>query len=401
MHLTKTFIEQVIPPIPGPDGKGRQAFYRDSDLTGFALRVASGGTKSYVLERRIRGKVKRITLGRCGEMELARARARAKKLIGEIERENTPRIINGKIADEQISLLAAFREYLVTHPGLNQMTRADYQRSMQGPLKDWQRLPVRELTEAMILTKHATQGQISKSRCNNAMRLLRAILNHVKLHLMTEQHTKIIKYNPVDILSHRQIWYPRQTRTSHSCIKSEQLKTWWQATLQVQKTSSRDYLHFLLLTGLPHVIVSKLTFDDVDYDNKIVRLGKDDTRNAVLKFPLSNYLINLLRDRAGQQSNSSSDYIFPGINKETPITDPRATVRRIQKMSDVHFTLNDLHRTFMTLAQQSDINQLALGLISRIFRKNHVSLTMQDINLMREIQERVFLTVFFIIGSIK
>ena len=50
---------------------------RDSKVVGLAVRVASGGTKSFVLDYRAGGKRRLATLGRCSEMSLEQARAMA------------------------------------------------------------------------------------------------------------------------------------------------------------------------------------------------------------------------------------------------------------------------------------------------------------------------------------
>lgn len=55
-RLSKTLIDKLEPPL----GKN-QSFYRDDTLKGFALRFTSNGVKSFVVETRINGKVKRIT----------------------------------------------------------------------------------------------------------------------------------------------------------------------------------------------------------------------------------------------------------------------------------------------------------------------------------------------------
>lgn len=398
MHITESFIQQLTPPPPAPNGKGSQAFYRDSELIGFGVRVASGGTKSYILERRIRGKVKRITLGRCDKLELSRARARATKLIGEIERENAPRIINGKIIPENISLLSAFQEYLAAHPALKPLTIADYRRSMQGPLRDWRGRPVRELTEDMILLKHETYRQHGQARYNNAMRLLRAVLNHVKLHCVTAQHKAVLKTNPVDVLTRHKRWYESETTLTQSRLDSQQLSQWWQAGLQLRKASTRDYLQFLLLTGLPHSMASQLTWDDVNFNDKTIRIKTTDPANPSQVFPLSNYLLNRLHDRMAEQAHARG-YLFPGLTKDKPLTDPQTAINRLRKLSGIHFTLSDLHRTFIHLAAQSAVHPSALKRVIDLYRKKPVALSGQDIDQLREIQERVVLNLFFIIGA--
>ena len=54
--LTKSYIDKLAVPVSG------QAFYRDPLFTGFAVRITAQGAKSFILERRVNHKVKRITL---------------------------------------------------------------------------------------------------------------------------------------------------------------------------------------------------------------------------------------------------------------------------------------------------------------------------------------------------
>ncbi|KZY83730.1 hypothetical protein A3742_32625 [Oleiphilus sp. HI0071] len=63
MKITKSFVDKVELPPLDENGKQAQVFYRDEALRGFALRVTSGGSKSFIVEKRIDGKVKRKTLG--------------------------------------------------------------------------------------------------------------------------------------------------------------------------------------------------------------------------------------------------------------------------------------------------------------------------------------------------
>ena len=74
MHITKSFVDQVALPLAKENGKTNQAFYRDSATPGFGLRVTSGGAKSFIVEKRIQGKVKRVTLGKYDNLSVEQAR---------------------------------------------------------------------------------------------------------------------------------------------------------------------------------------------------------------------------------------------------------------------------------------------------------------------------------------
>jgi hypothetical protein len=79
MRLTKTVVDKITSPT-GRD----QAFYRDDQLKGFAVHITSRGVKSFVIEKLIGGKVRRITIGRYGELTVEQARKEAQKLLGKI-----------------------------------------------------------------------------------------------------------------------------------------------------------------------------------------------------------------------------------------------------------------------------------------------------------------------------
>ena len=78
MRLTKTLVERVPVPAVG------QAFYRDDLLLGFAVRVTASGVRSFVVEKRIDGKVRRQTLGRFGVLTVEQARREAQKFLGQV-----------------------------------------------------------------------------------------------------------------------------------------------------------------------------------------------------------------------------------------------------------------------------------------------------------------------------
>ena len=389
MQLTETFVHQVTPPVPASDGKGSQVFYRDSDVPGFGLRVASGGAKSWILERRIRGKVKRITLGRCDQISLEQAKSRAIKLNKQIQRENSYRSSKGKIVAEDINLQDTFDEYRVAHPALSSHTLEDYQRSMRGPLVDWLRNPIRELKETDILDKHRSFSGKSEARCNNAMRLLRAILNYARLHLINGHHKPIMASNPVDILSREQLWYPVQNTLSVKLIQPGDINSWWQATLQLRNKTSGYYLQLLLLTGLPHAVLSTLRCNDIDMTNQVIRLHGGQTTSLTYNFPVTRQHLKLVNNIAQNYTDENS-FVFPGLKKDSPLSDPRTAIKRIKMLSAVPFGINDLHRTFIYLAEQTGARQEELQLMENIFKGKSPDLTVTQVQSLRRIQSGVY-----------
>ncbi len=79
MRLTKTIVDHITAPIDRD-----QAFYRDGQLKGFGVRITASGVKSFIVEKLVNGKVRRMTLGRYGEITVEQARREAQKLLGKI-----------------------------------------------------------------------------------------------------------------------------------------------------------------------------------------------------------------------------------------------------------------------------------------------------------------------------
>lgn len=72
--LTKTFVDSV------PLSPDKQVFYKDQELTGFALRVTK--TKSYVAEKKLpNGTTCRVTIGQHGLWTVTQAREEAKEYL--------------------------------------------------------------------------------------------------------------------------------------------------------------------------------------------------------------------------------------------------------------------------------------------------------------------------------
>jgi hypothetical protein len=92
MRLTKTVIDRISPPTQG------QAFYRDDTLKGFAVRVTPGGAKSFIVETRVHGRMRRETLGRYGPLTVEQARKEAQNTSARSPPASIPAPVSGRRA---------------------------------------------------------------------------------------------------------------------------------------------------------------------------------------------------------------------------------------------------------------------------------------------------------------
>src|SRR5215471_2102617 len=105
IKLTKGAVEKLPVPETG------QEIYRDIELKGFGIRVTSGGTKTYVGERRISGKVRRVTLGRSNVLSAEEARRRAQEFLGKVAGGRDPIAEKHASAARDITLLKVLETY--------------------------------------------------------------------------------------------------------------------------------------------------------------------------------------------------------------------------------------------------------------------------------------------------
>ena len=390
MKLTKTLVEKVELPTKG------QAFYRDDLLKGFALRVTANGAKSFVIEKRINGKVKRKTLGSFGALTVEQARIEAQKFLGQVASGRDPITEKRDELAKSVTLSEAFELYLKVRSGLKETTTKDYRRIMSEILKDWQNKELRHISKDMIQKRHLEYGQRSQARSNNAMRLLKAIFNFARGQYEDGQGRSLFPENPVDRLSHVKAWYRVERR--RTLIKKSELPRWFEAVERLSTEGDptsetiADYLVTLLLTGLRRSEGMNLQWNDVDFIDRTLTV-RDTKNREPLILPLSDYLHKLLERRQGMYESS---YVFPGSTGKK-IIEPRKQLFKVIGWSDVQFTLHDLRRTFITIAESLELSQYAIKHLVNHKMPNDVTAgyIVMDPERLRDAMEKITKAILF------
>src|SRR3990167_6923639 len=348
VRLTKTVIDK-IEPIPGKD----QFFYRDELLKGFALRITANGIKSFVVETRINGQVKRVTLGKYGNITAEEARKQAKSLLGRIAKGDDP------IAEKQTQIIKAmtlqqvFNDYLKARKDLKPRTISDYQYVLHQVVPDWLDKPIISITREMIAKRHTEYGASnSKARANNAMRVLRAVFNFAVYEYQTGDGQPIVSVNPVKYLSHTRGWF--RVDRKQTVIKTHQLAAWHTGLSKLiesgdysQMVMWKDYFLLILFTGMRKTETASICWNDVDFESKTFTL--QDTKNRESHtLPMSDFIYELFIRRNQCKSN---EFVFPAKSKAGHIQEPKKVVLKVAELSGVPFTLHDLRRTFATTAR--------------------------------------------------
>lgn len=347
-RLTKPFIDSIEPPASG------QCFYRDEDVPGFALR-ATPKSKSFILEKRVNGINRRITIGKWPEISLESARNQACIMLGEISRGNDP--VTGKRINSSSDItLREVHEHFLETRHVRETTKRNYHYAINRHFNDWLDMPISSITKDMVEQRHHDLtvkpnrlGTSGHGRANSALKKLSALINFAADRYGTEDEP-LIRTNPVSRLSHIRAWhriYPRR-----GIIPDHKLKDWYKGVGALQHEVARDFMIFLLLTGMRFGETRQLKWRYVDFDNKILSVPRELTKtDREHRLPLSDFLIQLLKKRYVYRK--TSDWVFQSSRLENkPLSAGSGIVHKVRAKCGFKFTCHDLRRTFLTMGEK-------------------------------------------------
>ena len=242
-----------------------------------------------------------------------------------------------------------------TKEQLKQSTADGYKAHIEKHLKDWLPMQLRDISARMVKARHAKIK--APVAANNTMRIFRAIYNLALEETEDANELPTLPPNPVRRMQRK--WNDENRKDNF--VKQTKLKDWWTSTEKIARTRpgtrkesvpvyahgdgelARDYLQFVILTGLRRREATGLLWKNVDMDDKSITIL--DTKNKdTLELPLSDYLLEILQRRKGKDRKS----VFP-------IVEVKKFVAWVRKGSGVAFTIHDLRRTFATYAEELNI----------------------------------------------
>ncbi len=340
--FTKRSVENVELPQSG------QVLYRDTMLPGFGLRVGQR-SKVFVVEGQVNRRTKRVTIGRTDVMSVDDARKRAMATLSEMAAGKDPAAEKRKAAMEAITLDQAFNAFFTARTALAAHTVDLYSRTQKLYLKDWQKTAMVKISRQMVLKRHQRiakeNGEVT---ANNVMRHLRSVYN------FTAAGFEEFPANPVTILTQGRAWYPEKRR--RGVVSAQNLPDWWAAVME-EPDYSRDFLFVALFTGMRRAEVGGLRWENINLPARTLHIPT--TKNGdPLDLPLSDFLVDLLRARRAWVA--ASPWVFPSVSKAGHIVETKKFTARVTERCGLDFTMHDLRRTFITIAESLDIPHYAL-----------------------------------------
>ena len=248
--LTTRAVDQ----LSAPDPSGKQQLFWDTELRGFGVLV-SGKTnaKTFVVQRDIAGKTRRVTIGPTNVLSLDEARRRAEGVLANFFLGIDPKARHG--GDE--TLRGALADYLAARKDLADRSREAYCDSVERHLTDWLDRPLKEITAEMVEDRHrsiaagvARAGLYSgHASANAAMRVLRTLYN------FAAKRNPALPANPVRRLKRQWFPVPRRERM----VRADELPAFYRAVVALPNPIGRDLITLMLFTGLRKSEAASLT----------------------------------------------------------------------------------------------------------------------------------------------
>ena len=285
-------------------------FVRDTDLSGFAIKVTAKGQASFVVDLRIKnGSTFRHTIGGVDHILAKDARIKAHEMIALAKRGIDPRYQQPSKPLEAQTLGWCLEQHINTN-NIAESTKRTYRNQINNAFGDWLRQPVENITPDRIAERRLKLLESKSDNYVNAcLRALKAVLNNSDL-----------PSNPVKVAGKKYRFSVQSTTTEHEEFlrKDEIVKLFdgYRTSSNFTEAYIDDgdngdiYLGnrpepnifaaclYLMLTGGREQNVYNLTWDMVDHTNGMVsyppRSQKDKKR---LNIPMIGMIKDIIMEQ--------------------------------------------------------------------------------------------------------
>lgn len=375
MKLTKSRVEAFpIPPARITSKDAGQVIYWDDELRGFGVRITPSGARSYIVQGRVNGKTRRVTLGTHGVLTCDEARRKAKAALLALDDGIDPVIEKKRAETLALTLREVATDYCKnrrTKKGgaLTAKSIRDIERHIKANFGDWADRPIVNIAADMCRSRFEEISKRSEAQANQAFRILRALINFS----IDEENPRI---NPVQTLSKKGLW--NQNKAKSGFIPLDKIGFVWNmlqerstsvALLPIAQTGA-DITLFIMLAGCRWSEAAELTWDNVNLEDGSWHDPDPKNHNPVT-FPLSAPARAMLAARPRIKGN---EYVFPARDKTGFIKDARSTVAEVSKLAGLHLTHHDLRRTYIAIGIHLKIEMWKLKLLTNHISKGDVTL---------------------------
>jgi integrase len=268
MKLTAAAVARAKAPSSG------QTDYFDMAYPGLALRVTAKGVKSWTYHARVRGKLKRATLGRYPDLTLAEARKQAGETAEMMHRGDDPTEAKRKArraASQPIrdTVAAVAAEWLKRDQAGNRSKDEVRRIFDRDVLPLWGELGIKDIGRREVI--ELIDGIVDRGAPTMARRI------HAHLHRMFRWAVgrAVIEANPMADLPK-----PGGEKPRDRVLSDTEVAEVWRATDALGYPFG-PLIKLLVLTGARRDEIGSLTWQEIDFDEAAIRLEGGRTKNGV------------------------------------------------------------------------------------------------------------------------
>lgn len=321
------------------------------DLKGFAVRVGSGGTKTYFVQYRVDGKERKHTIGRSDKVKSDEARRIAQGLLGsaalgidEVENKKSER------SAPTIKFLADkfLDEYLPYH--LKPSTQADYERSIKKfIIPELGEEKVAELTRQKIAAFHHSLAS-TPYQANRVLGTLSILLTQAEIWGMREEGINpCLRVKRFKEKKRERFLSPEEFSRLAEALEAESLRA----------PIAAAAFRLLILTGCRLGEIQKLEWDDVDYGRSEIRIPEAKSKTGSRTVYLSEQGIKVLQSIPRLPNNP---YVIHGKMPGNYLTDLQRPWRRVRKAASLDdVRIHDLRHSFAANAASRGLSLPMIG----------------------------------------
>lgn len=350
--LTAQFVRDL------PFARTGQSLITDDALPGFGVRVGTR-SKSYFAESRVKGRTRRVTLGRADTLTLNDARKLAMKALAEMA-DGKDR--NAQLRQDRAKLMTlsqAVDGWLEERPH-RKGTAATYRATMQREFGDWLSMEMRRITPKQFQTRFHEIKDRTPAGAALAVRTFKSCWNWARADVTDAEGNPLLPECPADIVKRKKIMpKPKRRQTFVS-----DWKAFFEALDNLETNSNRHpeagekfkvYLELLARTGLRMTEAAYLEWADVDLKGKTLTIIAERSKNgAAITLPLAEQTVRLLE--AQNERTGGETYVWGA----SPYGDPRKTLTAFREALGWPIGFHDLRRSFSTAATRLDVQQTKL-----------------------------------------
>jgi integrase len=358
-HITKAVVEKAPVPASGA------SHVRDDEIRGFGFRVIPTGTRTFFFEARVKGRSRRINIGRYPGWTVLAARLKAVEIRNAIAHGEDP-AAEAQAAKQEMTFGELAAEYMRRHARPHKRSADDDEAMLKGYIPpSWNSRRLSDISSDDVSRLHAQIGarlnpQIGQPIHYAANRLLALLQTMFNL----AQQWKLFKGdNPASGIKRFKEYHRERD------LNVEELERLNAALLEEPDWRWKVYFPLCVALGTRRMELLSARWDCIDLQGGTWLIPKTKTGRSLL-LPLAPEIVAMLKELP---SRGRSEWVFPGKGSSGHLVEPKKAWARILKRAGVAAArVHDLRHTAASLLRNKGYD---LQIIGRALGHSNLSTT--------------------------